>query len=750
MQPLIKAWSQLRENLLIRGYATEKVAKMTPAGLTLKETTIALNAREPIRGSWRGGYRPRIINHIPSEQDLVKPSPAHKNSIRAALEVYAKQFPDTKKFQDTPVFNLKLSPQPAFNYAGTLGRLTSLAVRANLINGNYHYLPKSLDVKAENKSTRTVDTIVTTDHADQIHPRQMSDSLIKLVVIETIQLAISKEGISEEDPYSDVKVYKYTPKDSGDGYYTDLGPLLQLRNWAKQVIHDRDFSIIPKCTREITHLSNGGYKDISAIVLGVRGLHPRELRNNQLPGTVRKKIPVILPVNPPDGFDPFDGLSITTPKTFNGRQNFHKTVSAFQDQFHEKKHHHEQLIFNTNLDEGKKVAVKMNIHSRPACWVGTDQSVILPFSIHSALYNGDEGKIKVAALLRYVKTHVKGRITVLFCEKAHVEVLSLKYGNNAQTALNQTSGDAQQLKERFKAELEGLHIMSWIDFVDGDEKYQHYKDLVLQLYQSNEDFRTKIREDAESTYHSDRQKECADKEIYLNKCFTDVLEHCVYVLIATSRGYKYEFYPGKGPESVEFVNQHFSQNETKLIRVNVGLHPPQYSSLMNSAIFSDMAFLERILTPYNPECRYLKKACVISSTADSQQEIALTVHGEFSISKSIYIENTGHFNSVEFNICYNQLAYYLLAECVRHKLLAGLSDWDIEEFTRRQLSDFLIVSLSSSFTKPINPTNFTGQIKIERVDLSKKKNLVVHTRCTFSDEHGGQCDGAVILAIILN
>lgn len=164
--------------------------------------------------------------------------------------------------------------------------------------------------------------------------------------------------------------------------------------------------------------------------------------------------------------------------------------------------------------------------------------------------------------------------------------------------------------------------------------------------------------------------------------------------------------------------------------------------------FCDTVLLKKVLTPYNPECHYLRNADVKCYKAGNEQKNVLIAWGDFSIPKSFYIESTGHFNAVESNICYNQLVYYLLAECVQHKLLDVLADWDIEEYSRRQLSDFLIVTLSSTFRNPINPNCFTGQIEIEKVHFNKKKTVFVHTRFTFRDEHAGQSDGTVVLAIL--
>ena len=43
----------------------------------------------------------------------------------------------------------------------------------------------------------------------------------------------------------------------------------------------------------------------------------------------------------------------------------------------------------------------------------------------------------------------------------------------------------------------------------------------------------------------------------------------------------------------------------------------------------------------------------------------ISAKGRFSIPDSCYIDDTGHFNAVEFNICFNQLAYVPSASASR-------------------------------------------------------------------------------------
>src|SRR5205823_5095442 len=83
------------------------------------------------------------------------------------------------------------------------------------------------------------------------------------------------------------------------------------------------------------------------------------------------------------------------------------------------------------------------------------------------------------------------------------------------------------------------------------------------------------------------------------------------------------------------------------------------------------AFISKILAPYKQNAKYLKSALILDyyerGFDDQIPKSAIelvNIEGNFSISESCYIDDTGHFNSVEFNICYNQLAYVLFAKCI--------------------------------------------------------------------------------------
>jgi acyl carrier protein len=158
------------------------------------------------------------------------------------------------------------------------------------------------------------------------------------------------------------------------------------------------------------------------------------------------------------------------------------------------------------------------------------------------------------------------------------------------------------------------------------------------------------------------------------------------------------------------------------------------------------SLLELALDPYKSHCRYL-----LGATAKrSENGVSLVeAEGEFSIAESCYIASTGHFNAVEFNICYNQLAYYLLAEIIQNGWIPALVNWKMSDFHQRQLPDCLIVQLHSCFRKPLDARLFKGRIAVNKVSV-KHGTIFMKTSCTFEDRTGASCKGEALTAIVDN
>jgi hypothetical protein len=158
----------------------------------------------------------------------------------------------------------------------------------------------------------------------------------------------------------------------------------------------------------------------------------------------------------------------------------------------------------------------------------------------------------------------------------------------------------------------------------------------------------------------------------------------------------------------------------------------------------DEQLLRQVLKPYRDDCRYLKSAQLIGETGE------VAARGRFEMTESCYIDDTGHFNAVEFNICYNQLGYYLIAKCVEDGLFPAFAAWTMADFWERQLSDVLIHTFSSRFRRMIDSRSFEGDVVFREPVISRRPGrpdvMFMETVCSFRDDGGGSAEGEVNLA----
>ncbi|WP_079174884.1 FcoT family thioesterase [Streptomyces malaysiense] len=161
---------------------------------------------------------------------------------------------------------------------------------------------------------------------------------------------------------------------------------------------------------------------------------------------------------------------------------------------------------------------------------------------------------------------------------------------------------------------------------------------------------------------------------------------------------------------------------------------------------TDGELLARVLAPYKEHCEYLRSAEVTASGGLSRARCA------FAIPESCYIDDTGHLNSVEVNIAYNQMMYYLVAKSVQERLLTGFEDWTLDDFWRHQLPDILIARFTANFRRPVDPRRFTGEMEFRsvtrRASATAGPFLHAPTAFRYQDAHGGRCDGEVTLAFV--
>lgn len=161
---------------------------------------------------------------------------------------------------------------------------------------------------------------------------------------------------------------------------------------------------------------------------------------------------------------------------------------------------------------------------------------------------------------------------------------------------------------------------------------------------------------------------------------------------------------------------------------------------------ADEELLARVLLPYKEHCKYVRSAVV------EHRAGTVSARCEFAIGESCYIDDTGHLNSVEANICYNQMMYYLVAKSVQEGLLPGFACWTLEDFWRHQLPDILIARFSGNFRRPVNARSFAGEMEFASVTRHAPAGgspfLVAETSYRYWDAEGGRCDGAAKLAFV--
>ncbi len=152
----------------------------------------------------------------------------------------------------------------------------------------------------------------------------------------------------------------------------------------------------------------------------------------------------------------------------------------------------------------------------------------------------------------------------------------------------------------------------------------------------------------------------------------------------------------------------------------------------------DSGLLDEVLSCYKPHCRYL-------------QEFS-GGRGEFVIPESCYIDDTGHLNAVEVNICYNQMLYASIASLVRDGTGPVFDAWTMAEFWRRRLPDILITRITSEFRLPIDARSFAGELVLDRIVSRQLKSdapplVAIDTTFRFWDTEGGDASGTARIAI---
>ncbi len=182
----------------------------------------------------------------------------------------------------------------------------------------------------------------------------------------------------------------------------------------------------------------------------------------------------------------------------------------------------------------------------------------------------------------------------------------------------------------------------------------------------------------------------------------------------------------------------------------------------NTSEIVNPEILSVILKPYKAtQTDYLKQASVNAPLLTESDEPVSTT-GTFTIPNSCYIDSTGHFNAVEFLICYNQLSYTIFGFLSYHNRLdrlrvvnrnsnaeAEMERLSFDHFLIKQLSSTFILKSELSFRGIIAPEFFEGSVTIEKITY-RAGTFFIKTQCVFQDHLGGSARGSVLLAYMVN
>ncbi|GEE00600.1 hypothetical protein nbrc107696_10460 [Gordonia spumicola] len=165
---------------------------------------------------------------------------------------------------------------------------------------------------------------------------------------------------------------------------------------------------------------------------------------------------------------------------------------------------------------------------------------------------------------------------------------------------------------------------------------------------------------------------------------------------------------------------------------------------MSGAMPADADLLDRAMSPYVGKGAVLLHSIQVALTDDT-----LTADGEFRIGESCYIDDTGHFNAVEFVISYNQLMYAALAHVVRDDLHPAFADWSLDDYWSRQLPNVFITRLDSRYRRPLNPRAYRGRFTVADFTYRNRSQPVLGftSHIEFVDELGGHAYGDVDIAL---
>lgn len=206
--------------------------------------------------------------------------------------------------------------------------------------------------------------------------------------------------------------------------------------------------------------------------------------------------------------------------------------------------------------------------TRKADWVDTPLPSVVLISVHSSFHEGVNGHLKMDAFLSTIRKNVKGKVSILIAETAHLHTLRL---TQLEDPLHHCLQSAKELTLRCRSYFEGNEVLYWSSSIMADKEYPAFKEQFEWLMRTNEAFQESLMADAEACYTQKRREEFPNKALFIEKMVDDLIEQCICMQILTRKGYRYLFYPGAPFASTEYVNRNFVSLENSLNWIDVFL-----------------------------------------------------------------------------------------------------------------------------------------------------------------------------------
>ncbi len=217
-------------------------------------------------------------------------------------------------------------------------------------------------------------------------------------------------------------------------------------------------------------------------------------------------------------------------------------------------------------DENTEVRASIAFKTVDTHWLAAEAPSIILVSIHSAFNENLDGHLKMNALVSVIKNHMKGKITILFSDKAHLKTRSLNY-ENTDLAFEAILADARQLHHRFEKYFDGCDIAYWHKYICFDDHYNACSNIIKQLYEQDSQFRNHLNDDAETVYKA--IDPIYNKLLFTQTTVEDILEQCICILVLAKKGYRFQFYPGKPYAAIEYIIKKILSDDERIDLINV-------------------------------------------------------------------------------------------------------------------------------------------------------------------------------------